>query len=120
MPSAFQATPTWVEKNGGTYVDTITIDNCYYMVGGKTMAAPSSWTFAYTSSAVIALKLTSSGAGFASPEVVLYPSLGDAQKAQSSAKVYVVPLYLMTAEEDGILVDLRTMPQIQAFEFNLT
>lgn len=120
MPSAFQATPTWVEKNGGTYVDTITIDNCYYMVGGKTMAAPSSWTFTYTSSAVIALKLTSSGAGFASPEVVLYPSLGDAQKAQSSAKVYVVPLYLMTAEEDGILVDLRTMPQIQAFEFNLT
>ncbi len=120
LPSAFQATPTWVEKNGGMYVDSITISNCYYMVGGKTMAVGSGWTFTYTASAVIALKLTSTGAGFASPEVVLYASLGDAQAAQSSADTYVVPLYEMTNEESGILIDLRTMPQIQAFEFNLT
>lgn len=120
LPSAFHATPTWVEKNGGMYVDSITISNCYYMVGGKTMAVGSGWTFTYTASAVIALKLTSTGAGFAAPEVVLYSSLGDAQAAQSSADTYVVPLYEMTNEESGILIDLRTMPQIQAFEFNLT
>ena len=88
-----------------------TVVNCWWNQGGVTRTGEN--VDIGTAEGVVYLKVDATGMGGSGFEVAV-GTLAGVQSLQQDPSLYVVPLYSIT---DGLVVDLRTAPQLQMVEF---
>lgn len=125
LPSAFQISlesSEPVEYDGESYVEyTYLVSNCYFNAGGTTKVGDDKRVLVYSDGlpTFVAAKFDIDPKGSpALSEIVAYSTLAELQAAQKNITTYYVPLYYLSASDDGStkIVDLRTAPQLQVFE----
>lgn len=125
LPSAFQISLESSESkewDGVSYVEyTYLVSNCYFNAGGTTKVGDDKRIAAYSDELpmFIAAKFDIDPNGSpALSDVVDCSTLAGLQSAQKGLNTYYIPLYYLSANDDGSvkIVDLRTAPQLQVFE----
>lgn len=125
LPSAFQIKKTGehqMEDDEGTYYMPIyTFSNCYYNVGGVMNVAANQEYPLLSYPAFLCARFKANADGtFVFDSIVEYHFISDdLRSAQKDMSSYVIPLYLVNIDDDGNelpMVDLRTAPQLQAYE----
>lgn len=99
------------EKDDDGTVTGRTVVNCWWNQGGVTRTGAN--VDIGTAEGVVYLKVDATGMGGSGFEVAV-GTLAGVQSLQQDPSLYVVPLYSIT---DGLVVDLRTAPQLQMVEF---
>lgn len=99
------------EKDDDGTVTGRTVVNCWWNQGGVTRTGEN--VDIGTAEGVVYLKVDATGMGGSGFEVAV-GTLAGVQSLQQDPSLYVVPLYSIT---DGLVVDLRTAPQLQMVEF---
>lgn len=121
LPSAFQISLESTEQEDEDTLYTYLVSNCYFNAGGTARVGDDKRFAIYSSElpAFVAAKF-----GFDQQslpclyEISYYLTLAELQAAQKGITAYYVPLYHLSANDDGSvkIVDLRTAPQLQVFE----
>lgn len=118
-PTAFEATPNY-SSDDPTKVVSWSISNAFAMSGGVLVFSSVGYQTTFDA-AFIAGKyicaVYSGTSGGADVEITSIAA-GDLWYQQHDSAAFVAPLYYSPAE--GELIDLRTMPQAQFFEFGLS
>ena len=104
------------DKSSGGYK----LENCVFNVGGRTYAS-AELTCSLVSDSYLCAKFSLSSVG--GVEVESYGSISELVAPQSSAELFIVPLYKIGAFDDSgaplFIVDLRNAPSVQSFESDL-
>ena len=107
-PSAWQLT--------GFGTSSPMLENCFFMNAGQLMGGDDISLASVVSADSTGFICASFALGDApTASAQLYATLDDVQTAQKDLDNYVVPLWYVRAEDD--IVDLRTMAQLQVYDF---
>ena len=110
LPSAFQLT---IVKSDGE-VSGYEIKNCYSMIGGIVSYSSKTYSVTYSGSPFfIVARYGVADGSLSFISVMTFANLTALKNEQSYYSVYTVPLYYCDGES---VIDLRTAPQVQAFE----
>lgn len=121
LPSAFQISLESTEQEAEDTLYNYLVSNCYFNAGGTARVGNDKRfaIYSYELPAFVAAEFAFDKQSLPYLyEVLYYATLEELQAAQKDAETYYVPLYHLSANDDGSvkIVDLRTAPQLQVFE----